>query len=57
MPANPKPVLTRSGLPLKEPKEQTVEEQVPEHYHEYLDIFAKPTAGQLPPHHEWDLKV
>jgi hypothetical protein len=45
MPANPKPVLTRSELPLKEPKEQIVEEQVPEHYHKYLDIFAKPTAG------------
>jgi hypothetical protein len=39
------------------PKEKTTEEQVPERYHDFLDIFEKPVASQLPPHHEWDLKV
>jgi hypothetical protein len=39
------------------PKEKTTEEQVPERYHDFLDIFEKPVAGQLPPHREWDLKV
>jgi hypothetical protein len=39
------------------PEEKTTEEQVPERYHNFLDIFAKPVAGQLPPHHKWDLKV
>jgi hypothetical protein len=39
------------------PEEKTTKEQVPERYHDFLDIFAKPVAGQLPPHHEWDLKV
>jgi hypothetical protein len=39
------------------PKEKTTEEQVPERYHDFLDIFDKPVASQLPPHHEWDLKV
>jgi hypothetical protein len=34
-----------------------IKRQVPEQYHEYLDIFTKPVAGQLPPHREWDLKV
>jgi hypothetical protein len=41
----------------KEPKEKTTEEQVLERYHNFLDIFEKPVAGQLPPHREWDLKV
>jgi hypothetical protein len=39
------------------PKEKTTEEQVPGRYHDFLDIFAKPVAGQLPPHRELDLKV
>jgi hypothetical protein len=50
-------VPTKTQLPLEQPKEQTTEEQVPECYHKYLDIFAKPVKGQLPPHREWDLKV
>jgi len=52
-PENP-PVLAST---LKEPKEKTIEEQVLEKYHNFLDIFAKPVVGQLPPHCEWDLKV
>jgi len=51
------PIPTKTQPPLEQPKDQTAEEQVPERYHEYLDIFAKPIAGQLPPHREWDLKV
>jgi hypothetical protein len=51
------PVPTKTQPPLELPKEQTAEKQVPERYHEYLDIFAKPVAGQLPLHREWDLKV
>jgi hypothetical protein len=39
------------------PEEKTTEEQVPGRYHNFLDIFEKPVAGQLPPHREWDLKV
>jgi hypothetical protein len=39
------------------PKEKTTEEQVPERYHNFLDIFKKPVTGQLHPHREWDLKV
>jgi hypothetical protein len=39
-----------------EPEEET-KRQIPKQYHEYLDIFTKPVAGQLPPHREWDLKV
>jgi hypothetical protein len=39
-----------------DPKDET-KRQIPEQYHEYLDIFTKPVAGQLPPHREWDLKV
>ena len=53
--AEPVPIKTQP--PSEHPKEQTIEEQVPERYHKYLDIFAKPVAGQLPPHHKWDLKV
>jgi len=37
---------------LEEPKEKTSEELVLEKYHGFLDIFAKPKAGQLPSHHE-----
>jgi hypothetical protein len=51
------PVPTKTQPLLEQPKERTAEEQVPRHYHEYLDIFAKPVAGQLPPHRKWDLKV
>ena len=51
------PVPTKTQPPLEQPKEQTAEEQVPERYHEYLDIFAKPVAGQLPPYRKWDLKI
>jgi hypothetical protein len=39
------------------PKETTTKEQVPGRYHNFLDIFEKPVAGQLPPHRKWDLKV
>jgi hypothetical protein len=39
-----------------DPKDET-KRQVPEQYYEYLDIFTKLVAGQLPPHREWDLKV
>jgi len=53
--AEPVPIKTQP--PSEHPKEQTTEEQVPERYHEYLDIFAKPVAGQLPPYREWDLKI
>jgi len=42
--------------PEPDPKDET-KRQIPERYHEYLDIFTKPVAGQLPPHREWDLKV
>jgi len=42
--------------PELDPKEET-KHQIPKQYHEYLDIFMKPVAGQLPPHREWDLKV
>jgi hypothetical protein len=49
------PAPTENQPPAERPTEQTVEEQVPERYHEFLDIFAKPVAGQLPPHREWDL--
>jgi len=31
--------------------------QLPEAYKEFAPIFAKPVAGQLPPHQPWDLKV
>jgi hypothetical protein len=34
------------------PKEKTTKEQVPERYHNFLDIFEKPVAGQLPLHRE-----
>jgi len=30
---------------------------LPEAYKEFAPIFAKPVAGQLPPHRPWDLKV
>lgn len=39
------------------PKEKSTEEQVSKRYHNFLDIFTKPMASQLPPHHKWDLKV
>jgi len=39
-----------------DPKEEA-KCQIPKQYHEYLDIFTKPVAGQLPPYREWDLKV
>jgi len=45
-----------AGDPEPDPEQET-KRQVPEQYHEYLDIFTKPVAGQLPPHREWDLKV
>jgi Reverse transcriptase (RNA-dependent DNA polymerase) len=48
--------LSTTGAP-EIPKKKTTEEQIPERYHNFLDIFEKPIAGQLPPHHEWDLKV
>jgi hypothetical protein len=51
------PVPTKTQPPLELPKEPTAAEQVPERCHEYLDIFTKPIARQLPPHREWDLKV
>jgi len=51
------PIPMKTQPPPEQPKERTAEEQVPERYHEYLDIFAKPIAGQLPPHRKWDLKV
>jgi hypothetical protein len=41
----------------EELKEKTTKEQVLERYHDFLDIFEKPVASQLPPHREWDLKV
>jgi hypothetical protein len=41
--------LSTTAAP-KEPKEKTTEEQVLEKYHDFLDIFEKPVAGQLPPH-------
>ncbi len=41
----------------EEPKEKTSEELVPDRYHNFLDIFVKPVASQLPLHREWDLKV
>jgi len=41
----------------EEPKEKTSEELILKAYHDFLDIFAKPVIGQLPPHWEWDLKV
>ena len=50
------PVPTKIQPP-EQPKEQAAEKQVLGCYHEYLDIFAKPTTGQLPPHRKWDLKV
>ena len=53
--AEPKP--TKDQPPPEQPKELPTEDQVPEPYHKYLDIFAKPVTGQLPLHHEWDLKV
>jgi hypothetical protein len=31
--------------------------RLPEAYKEFAPIFAKPVAGQLPPHRPWDLKV
>jgi len=31
--------------------------RLPEPYKEFAPIFAKPVAGQLPPHRPWDLKV
>jgi len=31
--------------------------QLPEAYKEFAPIFAKPVAGQLPPHQPWNLKV
>jgi hypothetical protein len=31
--------------------------QLPKVYKEFAPIFAKPVAGQLPPHRPWDLKV
>ena len=34
------------------PEEKTTKEQVPERYHDFLDIFEKPVTGQLPLHHE-----
>jgi len=46
--------ITRNLEP--DPKEEA-KRQIPEQYHEYLDVFTKPVAGQLPPHREWDLKV
>jgi hypothetical protein len=48
--------LSTTATP-EEPKEKTTEEQVPERYHNFLDVFTKPMAGQLPLHCEWDLKV
>jgi hypothetical protein len=50
-------VPTKIQPPPEQPKEQTAKEQVPERYHEYLDIFAKSIMGQLPSHRKWDLKV
>jgi hypothetical protein len=31
--------------------------RLPKEYMEFSPIFAKPIAGQLPPHRPWDLKV
>ena len=31
--------------------------QLPKEYIAFRPIFTKPVAGQLPPHHPWDLKV
>ena len=56
----PKRIIKRPSRiaenPETDPREET-KRQIPEQYHEYLDIFTKPVAGQLPPHREWDLKV
>jgi hypothetical protein len=41
--------LPKTANPLKE--------QISEQYHEYLNVFTIPHAGQLPPYCEWDLKV
>jgi hypothetical protein len=48
--------LSTTATP-EEPKEKTPKEQVPERYHDFLDVFVKPIASQLPLHQEWDLKV
>ena len=38
-------------------KPENILEMIPEQYHQYKVVFTKPTAGQLPPKREWDLKV
>jgi hypothetical protein len=36
--------LSTTATP-KKPKKKTTKEQVPERYHDFLDVFAKPVAG------------
>jgi hypothetical protein len=47
----------RQGLTIAKTVTTPDAPEIPERYHEYLDIFATLQAGQLPPHREWDLKV
>jgi len=42
-------------LRLDEPNpEKSLKDYVPEHYHEYLDVFTEKEAIPLPPHRPWD---
>ena len=50
--STPNPVLASTTMTTTTKEEPTTEEQVLKQYHRYLDIFTKPVAGQLPPHHK-----
>lgn len=38
-------------------EDMKLEDQVPQSFHDYLDVFSKEEAKELPPHRSWDMKI
>lgn len=36
------------------PKDANLKQYLPSHYHDFLDVFDRDQANQLPPHRSWD---
>ena len=63
-PSSPSPVLAATSLPSPSfpptpvsPPDPLLFTQVPQAYHDYLDVFSEEQANTLPPHRKYDLEI